>query len=118
MDIIAHNINNSKIAEIVSDLMLIDLPEDGLDLLGNIYYKGFDKLIIYERNINPDFFDLSTGIADQVIQKFSNHKMPLAIVGDFLQYESKNIRNFMRECNRGNQVIFVNSVKDALSAFS
>lgn len=118
MKIIAHEIKDAKIAEITSDLLLIKAPEDGLDLLGNIYYQGFHKMIIHEKSITPDFFDLKSGIAGEILQKFSNYRMPLAIVGDFTQYESKSINDFIRESNQRKQVIFVDSVEDAIRIFS
>ncbi|MDD4778372.1 MAG: DUF4180 domain-containing protein [Fermentimonas sp.] len=114
MDIKVHNINDTKIAEVISDSLLINVAEDGLDLLGNIYYQGFEKLIIFEKNINPDFFDLKTGIAGEVLQKFSNYRTQLAIVGSFSKYESKSLHDFINESNRGKHVIFAESVEDAL----
>jgi len=48
MHIDTHTINEIKIAEITAGGLLIHSAEDGLDLLGSIYYQGFDKLIIHE----------------------------------------------------------------------
>ena len=58
MQIIIYTINNIKIAEVISENVIINSVDDGLDFLGNIYYQGFDKMIIYIKNINPSFFDL------------------------------------------------------------
>lgn len=55
MNIQTHLINNTKVAEVISDEMIIRTAEDGLGLLGDIYYQGFDNLIIYDRNITVDF---------------------------------------------------------------
>ena len=63
MKIEAHNLNNTKIAEVISDETIISTAEDGLDLLGNLYYQGFDCIVLYENNVTPDFFDLKNGIA-------------------------------------------------------
>lgn len=48
MKIVSHKINNKEIAEIVSTEVILNSAEDGKDLLGNIYYQGFDKVILYE----------------------------------------------------------------------
>lgn len=72
MKIESHIINDTKIAEIVSDTLVIKTSEDGLDLLGNLYYQDFDKIVIQEKNITPDFFDLKNGMAGEILQKFSN----------------------------------------------
>ncbi len=54
MEILIHTVNDTRIAEITSDSILIHSPEEGLDLLGNISSE-FDKMIIHERCITPDF---------------------------------------------------------------
>lgn len=118
MKIIDHSIRSVKIAEIISDEMIISSAEDGLDLLGDLYYQGFDKVIIYEKNITPDFFDLKTGIAGEILQKFSNYRMGLAIVGDFSPYESKSIRDFIFESNKTKHINFAETLEDALKKLS
>ena len=57
MKIETHNINDIKIAEITSDETIITTSQDGLDLLGNLYYQGFDRIVLNEKNITPNFFD-------------------------------------------------------------
>ncbi len=118
MKIEIHHINDTKIAEIESDEMIIHKAEDGLDLLGNMYYQGFDKMIIKEKNITRDFFDLKTGMAGEVLQKFSTYRVRLAIVGDFSKYSSKSLNDFIYESNKGRQINFVNSTADALRILS
>ncbi|MGN7757198.1 DUF4180 domain-containing protein [Chryseobacterium sp. 22532] len=114
MEIIAHSVNEIKIAEIVSADIIIRSAQDGLDLLGNIYYQGFDKLIIYEKNLTPEFFDLKTKIAGDILQKFSNYRMSLAIVGDFEKYQSKSIRDFIFESNKTKHINFTETLENAL----
>lgn len=78
----------TNIAEITANKLLISKIEDGIDLIGNVYYQGYDNVILYEQNITPEFFDLSTKMAGEILQKFSNYKMRLAIVGNFSNYQS------------------------------
>lgn len=115
MKIEAHKIKGFNIAEIISDEVLIMTTEDGLDLMGNMYYQGFDKIIIQEKNITPNFFDLKSGIAGEILQKFSNYRIQLAIVGDFEKYTSKSLQDFIRESNKGKLVNFVGSTELALA---
>ena len=114
MEIITHQINDTKIAEVIADGIVIKTAEDGLDLLGNLYYSGFDKIIIHEKNITPGFFDLSTKLAGDILQKFAQYRMPLAIVGDFSKFESKSLIDFIYESNNGRHVYFAASISDAL----
>jgi hypothetical protein len=114
MKIETHNIDDTKIAEVNSDETIINNTEDGLDLLGNLYYQDFDKIIIYDKNITPDFFDLKSGIAGEILQKFSNYRVRLAIVGDFSKYTSKSVNDFIYESNKGKQINFVSSQLEAI----
>lgn len=109
-----HNVNGKKVAEIITDEIILRTTEDGLDLLGNLYYQGFDKIIIHKQNIIPDFFELKTKIAGDILQKFTQYQMPLLIVGDFSEYKSKNLNDFIFESNKGRQVNFIASVEEAL----
>lgn len=115
MKIETHNINDQIIAEIIADEIILGTIEDGLDLLGNLYYQGFDKIIIHEKNIIPDFFDLKTKIAGNILQKFTQYQMPLTIVGDFSKFKSKSLNAFILESNKGRQINFVNTTIEALN---
>ena len=113
MKIETHSINNLKIAEIISDTIILSSIEDGIDLIGNISYQGFDKMIIHERNISPDFFELKNKIAGEILQKFVQCQMPLTIVGEFSKFRSKSLSDFIYESNKGKQINFVNNIKEA-----
>lgn len=114
MNIKSHTLNDIKIAEVLSDDIVINNAEDALDLLGNLYYQDFDSIILYEKSITPEFFDLKNGMAGEILQKFSNYRMRLAIVGDFTKYSGKSIRDFIYESNQGGHIGFVNSTHKAL----
>ncbi|WP_447637798.1 DUF4180 domain-containing protein [Flavobacterium microcysteis] len=118
MKIETHTLNDTNIAEITSDNEIIKTTDDGLDLLGNLYYQGFDKIIVYEKNITSDFFDLKTGIAGEILQKFSTYRVRLAIVGNFSKYQSKSLKDFIFESNKVGQIYFLPSLSDALERFS
>lgn len=116
MKIVTHHINHVKVAEIIADSIILNSTEDGLELLGNLYYQGYDKIIVYEQHITPDFFNLKTRIAGEILQKFVQYQMPLAIVGDFSKYRSKSLNDFFYECNKGKQINFVPDLNSALSS--
>jgi len=118
MKIETHNINETKIAEVISEVNIINKIEDGIDLLGNLYYQGFDKIVIYEKDITPDFFELKNGIAGEILQKFSTYRVRLAIVGDFTKYTSKSLNDFIYESNKGQHINFVSSKAEAIKILS
>lgn len=118
MKIETHHINETKIAEVISEVNIINKTEDGLDLLGNLYYQGFDKIIIHEKNITPDFFDLKSGIAGEILQNFSTYRIRLAIVGNFSKYASKSLNDFIFESNKGRHINFVSTCSEAIKNLS
>lgn len=114
MNIEKHEVKGVAIAEVVSDKVLVKTPQDAIDLMGNLYFQGFDKIILQEKQLTPEFFDLKNGMAGEVLQKFSNYRMKLTIVGNFDQYASKSLQDFIRESNKGNLVNFVETTALAL----
>ncbi|UUC44682.1 DUF4180 domain-containing protein [Flavobacterium cerinum] len=107
MKIVPHQVNGIRIAEVISDESIITNVEEALQLLVDLYYQEFDKVILYEKNITQDFFDLKTKMAGEILQKFSNYRMQLTIVGDFEKYPGKSLKAFIYECNKGQSVNFV-----------
>lgn len=113
MKINLHEINEIIIAEIIADGIVINNTQDALDIMANCDYQGARKIILYEKNIIPAFFDLKTGIAGDILQKFTNYQVQVAIVGDFSKYESKSLRDFIYESNKHRQINFVNTFEEA-----
>ncbi|GAA4794974.1 DUF4180 domain-containing protein [Olivibacter ginsenosidimutans] len=113
-----HVINDIKIAEVVSPEIIVRSAEDGLDLLGNLYYQGFDSIAMYERNLIPEFFNLKNGIAGEILQKFSNYRVRLAVIGDFSAYSNKSVQDFIYESNKSGHINFVPSLEIALVRLS
>ncbi|WP_416864162.1 MAG: DUF4180 domain-containing protein [Imperialibacter sp.] len=118
MDIAISQHNGVDIAEVISNELTIKDAQDALDVLANCSYQGADNIIWHEKNIAADFFDLKTGLAGEVLQKFSNYRAKLAIVGDFSKYESKALRDFIFESNRQGRISFVASVDEAKEKLS
>lgn len=106
-----------KIAEIISEAIVIKSEQDALDMMANIRYEGCDDIIINEKNLPAEFFDLSTRLAGEILQKFSNYHMRLAIVGDFSKYKSDSLKRFIQESNKGNQIFFVKDNAEAVNLF-
>lgn len=113
-----HNSNDQIIAEMIPGDFMIRTVEDALDLLGNLFYQYGDKVILHAQSIVPDFFDLKSGLAGEVLQKFSNYRVRLAIVGDFTQFTGKSIQDFIYESNKGRQINFAATIDEAISALS
>jgi hypothetical protein len=106
-------VNGINLSEILADEVIIRVTQDALNLMAESAYMGSSRLIIHEKNFHPDFFDLKTGLAGDILQKFSNYRTRLSIVGDFSKYTSNSLRDFIMESNRHGRVSFVNTVEEA-----
>lgn len=100
--------NNKEIALVKSDEILISDVQSALDLMATVRYEtGCDLMIMNKEAICEEFFDLKTKIAGEILQKFINYHIRIAIVGDFLGYTSNSLRDFIYESNRGKNIFFL-----------
>ncbi|HUM43632.1 MAG TPA: DUF4180 domain-containing protein, partial [Fervidobacterium sp.] len=60
-----------------------------------LYDTGCERIVINKEAICEEFFDLSTRLAGEILQKFVNYNIKIAIVGDFSKYTSKSLRDFI-----------------------
>ncbi len=115
MNIEYRNDPNGTIALVSGEETAITTPQSALDLAMTAKYGGgAAKLAIDKRLIAEDFFILSTGLAGEILQKFTNYHVKLAIYGDFSRYTSKPLRDFIYESNRGTGVFFVPTQEEAV----
>lgn len=99
-------------------LLLHDL-QSALDLIGNAWAEGeCTRLVLLKEDISEDFFDLKTRIAGEILQKFVNYGFRIAIVGEFTQYSSKSLKDFIYESNRGRAINFTDTLENAIAALS
>jgi hypothetical protein len=109
-----HKSEQTSVAELTDENLVISSGQDVLDLMGELFSDNCSTIILREKNLHPDFFRLQTGLAGDILQKFSNYNMKLAVIGDFSKYKSKNLIDFIRESNRGNRIFFLDSLDAAL----
>jgi len=114
MKIEIHQAKGESIAEFIADEVLLRETQDALDLMAEASQNNCNKMMLYEKNIDPAFFDLKTGVAGDILQKFSNYRMQLAVVGNFVKFNSKSLADFMLESNQHGQVNFVATREEAL----
>lgn len=110
-----HSATKVTIAELTDEKFVISHPQDVLDIFGDLMAKDCDRIIVLERNLNPDFFDLKTRLAGEELQEFSNYRVKVAIVGDFAKYQSKSLQDFIFESNKLNFVFFTDSIDLAIT---
>lgn len=115
MNFIPHQLaSGALVAEIEAEGIVMGSLEEALQVLGDAYYNDFDRVMVRVEQLNPDFFDLSTGLAGEILQKFAQYRMGLIIVGDFSQFPSASLAYFIRESNKGQHIRFVSSLEEVV----
>jgi hypothetical protein len=109
-----HLTSSGSLAEIQSGEIIIRETQDALDLMAECNALDAQGMILHKHQLVAEFFDLKTGLAGDILQKFSTYRMKLAIVGDFSGITSKSLQDFIRESNRHGQVCFVSSEEEAV----
>lgn len=108
--------NESKIALVAYTDVQMETVRDALDLIANVRFQGCEKMLLRKEQLSDEFFELKTKLAGEILQKFTNYKMKAAIVGEFHGYDSKSLRDFIYECNKGKQFLFKPTEAEALEA--
>ena len=107
--------HENGIIEIIDDNRCIINADDLFSILLN---NECSTIIIKEENISQDFFNLSTGMAGEILQKFSNYHKRMAIIGKFDCIKNKPLIDFIYESNRTKKIIFVNKIEEAIKIFN
>lgn len=119
MEITTIRRNSILIALVQEKEIVIKDVQSALDLLATVWYEtGSNYLIITKESITEDFFVLSTRLAGEVLQKFINYNIKVAITGDYSGYTSKPLKDFIYECNNGKDIFFLSTVEEAIDKFT
>jgi len=118
MNISIKSLHNRSVALVESEQTEFGSVQDMLDVMAGCTWDGADTMVISEHHLNPEFFNLKSGLAGEMLQKFSNYRMNLCILGDFSKYESNSLRDFIRESNRSGHIVFAVNIEEALQMLS
>ena len=83
-------------------------PQDALDVIGSAFSRA-DVVAVPAGRFDDRFFELRTGVAGEIMQKFVNYRVRLAVVGDISAHvaASTALRDLVYESNRGRHIWFV-----------
>lgn len=105
------------IVEVTADSIILNNEQDAVRIMEETFASGATKLVLHKGNIAPEFFDLETGLAGAILQKFVNYHLRVAILGDFSKVSSSSLKAFLVESNRGSQVFFLENLESAIQKF-
>lgn len=95
--------------------VLVASVQDALDMMAE---SGMHAIIVRDDQLAPEFFRLGSGLAGEVLQKFTNYGVRFAVVGDFSKYPGKPLRDFIRESNATGQILFAADVGEVMKRWT
>jgi hypothetical protein len=99
---------------LVSDARVAD-ERDAVQLIAEAHYEHQAEWVaLTAEGLGDEFFELRTGHAGAITQKFVNYRMGLVVVGDIADRlaASKPLRDWVRESNRGRTLWFVDELSE------
>lgn len=87
----------------------ISTPDDASDLVGSAWSHNANVIALPAGRLDPEFFQLRSGLAGEITQKLVNYRLRLAVIGDITERveASDALRDFVWESNRGEHVWFL-----------
>jgi Domain of unknown function (DUF4180) len=87
---------------------IVATEEDALELISSVFL-GVEVVALPASRLDERFFSLGTRFAGEVMQKFVNYQLRLAIVADISAHleRSSVLRALVHESNRADHVWFV-----------
>lgn len=110
--------NGCKVAVVCGDNKekLITDVQSALDLIMSAKYEAdTDRIALDKEIVADEFFVLSSGLAGEILQKFINYNVKVAIFGDYSYYTSKPLHDFIYESNNGKDIFFLTDEAEAVS---
>ena len=108
---------NGKVVAVVCNLeKKIGSASEAMDVALSARYDCDTNCVAFSKDCFDDaFFVLSSGLAGEVLQKFTNYGIRCAIFGDYSRYTSKPLRDFIYESNKGHAVGFLSNEEEAVT---
>ncbi|MBT4034498.1 MAG: DUF4180 domain-containing protein [Candidatus Marinimicrobia bacterium] len=91
----------------------IEKEGDLNDLLSLCYYHNSNLLLLSEKNLSSDFYNLKSGLAGAAMQKFANYQAKVAIILATNAEQSNRFKELMFEMSRSNHFRFYDNREDA-----
>lgn len=89
--------------------------QDAIDWISRAAENPDCAGVIFPREtVVPAFFDLSSRIAGEILETFTQYGLRSAFVGDFSD-GSESLRAFILESNKGKSVYFTSDLQDAIA---
>ncbi len=94
---VAYDLHGEYIYEFTADGPVLRTSQDSVDLIGEARSHHATMAILPIGRLDPAYFQLRTGLAGEVLQKFVNYQLRLVILGDYALFASNSapLRDFI-----------------------
>ncbi|HWP98808.1 MAG TPA: DUF4180 domain-containing protein [Syntrophomonadaceae bacterium] len=101
MDYRVKETGNKRYIECIEGNECLKNEQDALELVVICHQNDAGLLILHEENIAQDFFELKTGVAGNILQKFINYSIKVAAVLEPERVKEGRFREMVIEANQG-----------------
>jgi hypothetical protein len=105
--------NNKKYIESVPIQKKLSTEQDVLDLIGICIGNDVNVLVLHIDAFSEDFFNLKTGLAGMILQKFINYHLKVAVILDKEVAFNDRFKEMIMEANKGNHFRTFKNIIDA-----
>ena len=91
---------------------LLRSEDDARDLIQETFGTDIRLAVVPVERLDPEFFELRTGVAGAFVQKLVQYRLRLVVVGDISAQTAASdaLRDWVREVNRGRDILFVDDL--------
>lgn len=118
MNVFIHDINGTQVAEVQSEGIMIRSARDAADIARELLARGISRLILRERNLSPEFWQLPNGLAEGILEEFTRKSVVVAFAGKLDRNRSESIAALILERHLNNQAFVADSVESAKMRFT
>jgi hypothetical protein len=118
MNVVKHEVNGTQVAEMRSNGIIMRSARDAADIIKQLLQVGVNKLILHEKNLSPEMWQVSNGLAETVLKEFNKSGVAVAFVGEFDLHKDKSLKALIHESNLGNRVFFTANAETAKAKLS
>lgn len=86
----------------------LDTEGAATELVGEAIGQRAEIVVVPAERLTDDFFDLATGVAETIAEKFSTYRVRLAVVGDISGRvaDSEQLSSWVQVSNQGTRLWF------------
>ena len=109
-----YTLHGISVFEVPGDGPVIQTKREATDILGEARGRDAKLVVLPASRLAPAFFQLRSGLAGAIVQKFVTYQMKLAIVGVIPAeaVQSTALQAFIKESNRGQNIWFLEQIEN------